>query len=101
VRAMYLLIALADLVRIGDPGSNDAKRNALERLWTNMVEKKMYLTGGIGAQKQWERFGIDYFLLSGTNEGGCYAVTCAGIGFMMLAKRLFQVREMLILQLKY
>ena len=33
-------------------------------------------TGCIGSQKQWEGFGIDYFLPSGTDEGGCYAETC-------------------------
>jgi DUF1680 family protein len=91
VRAMYLLTAVADFVRIGDTGGNEAKRNALERLWNNMVDKKMYLTGGIGAQKQYEGFGIDYFLPSGTDEGGCYAETCAGIGVMMLAERMLQV----------
>jgi DUF1680 family protein len=94
VRAMYLLTAVADFVRIGDPSSNYAKRTALERLWTNMVDKKMYLTGGIGAQKQWEGFGINYFLPSGTDEGGCYAETCAGIGVMMLAERMLQVGEL-------
>lgn len=88
---MYLLTAVADLVRIGDPGNTDALRNALDRLWTNMVDKKMYLTGGIGSMKQWEGFGIDYFLPSGTDEGGCYAETCAGIGVMMLAERMLQV----------
>lgn len=92
VRAMYLLTAVADLIRIEVVAGNScAKRTALERLWTNMVENKMYLTGGIGAQKQWEGFGIDYFLPSGTDEGGCYAETCAGIGVMMLAERLLQV----------
>jgi uncharacterized protein len=90
---MYLLTAVADLVRIGDTGGKDAKRNTLERLWANMVDKKMYLTGGIGAMKQWEGFGIDYFLPSGTDEGGCYAETCAGIGVMMLAERLLQVSK--------
>ena len=90
---MYLLTAVADFVRIGDTSSNDAKRNALERLWANMVDKKMYLTGGIGAMKQWEGFGIDYFLPSGTDEGGCYAETCAAIGVMMLAERLLQASE--------
>jgi DUF1680 family protein len=90
---MYLLTAVADLVRIADTDSNDAKRKALERLWTNMVDKKMYLTGGIGAIKQFEGFGIDYFLPSGTDEGGCYAETCAGIGVMMLAERLLQASD--------
>jgi DUF1680 family protein len=92
VRAIYLLTAVADLIRIeGVTGDSCAKRSALERLWTNMVERKMYLIGGIGAQKQWEGFGIDYFLPSETDESGCYAETCAGIGVMMLAERLLQV----------
>ena len=86
---MYLLTAVADLVRLDTSGSSSLQK-ALERLWTNMVKKKMYLTGGIGAQKQWEGFGIDYFLPSGTDEGGCYAETCASIGVMMLAERLLQ-----------
>lgn len=85
---MYLLTSVADLVRLED---DKAKRIALERLWSNMVERKMYLTGGIGAMKQWEGFGLEYFLPSSTDEGGCYAETCAGIGVMMLAERLLQV----------
>ncbi|KAK0129738.1 hypothetical protein ONS96_014918 [Cadophora gregata f. sp. sojae] len=91
VRAMYLLTAAADLVRL-EGASPKPMKEALKRLWSNMVEKKMYLTGGIGAQKQWEGFGIDYFLPSSTDEGGCYAETCAGIGVMMLAERLLQVQ---------
>jgi DUF1680 family protein len=78
VRAMYLLTAVADLVRVEGSSSVRFKKrtNALHRLWGNMTTKKMYLTGGIGSQKQWEGFGIDYFLPSGTDEGGCYAETC-------------------------
>jgi DUF1680 family protein len=93
VRAMYLLTAVADMVQLhhrGDKTLNnaDAWKEALSRLWSNMVDKKMYVTGGIGAIKQWEGFGCDYFLPTGTNEGGCYAETCASIGVMMLAERL-------------
>ncbi|ESZ93500.1 DUF1680 domain protein [Sclerotinia borealis F-4128] len=91
VRAMYLLTAVSDLVRVDNAGDTEAKRTAVERLWNNMVQKKMYLTGGIGAIKQWEGFGIDYFLPSGTDEGGCYSETCAAIGVMMLAERLLQL----------
>jgi len=90
VRAMYLLTAAADLVRLEATNSKPMK-DALERLWSNMTDRKMYLTGGIGSQKQWEGFGIDYFLPSSTDEGGCYAETCAAIGVMMLAERLLQV----------
>ncbi|KAM0167048.1 hypothetical protein ACHAQE_000967 [Botrytis cinerea] len=91
VRAMYLLTAVSDLVRVDNSEDTKAKRTAVERLWNNMVQKKMYLTGGIGAIKQWEGFGIDNFLPSSTDEGGCYSETCASIGVMMLAERLLQL----------
>ena len=91
VRAMYLLTAVADLMDKSEDKTGKDYREALQRLWTNMVEKKMYLTGGIGAMDHWEGFGIDYFLPQSTDEGGCYAETCAGIGVMMLAERLLQV----------
>jgi DUF1680 family protein len=93
VRAMYLLTAAADLVRL-DASSADLKE-AISRLWNNMVEKRMYLTGGIGSMKQWEGFGQDYFLPQGTDEGGCCAETCAAIGVMMLAQRMLQVKNAL------
>lgn len=92
VRAMYLLTAVADLVCADKLGDEQVSRStwltALDRLWNNLVNKKMYLTGGVGAIKSWEGFGPDYFLPQGTDEGGCYAETCACIGVMMLAQRL-------------
>ncbi|OJJ49529.1 hypothetical protein ASPZODRAFT_128005 [Penicilliopsis zonata CBS 506.65] len=93
VRAMYLLTAVADLVRLG-PGDGEIQttyRPVLTCLWANMIEKKSYVTGGIGAIKQWEGFGLDYFLPHSTDEGGCYAETCAAIGVMMLAERLLRI----------
>lgn len=90
VRAMYLYTAVADLVR-NDSESHAKLGVAMERLWNNMVGRKMYMTGGIGAIKQWEGFGMDYFLPQSTEEGGCYAETCAAIGAIMWAERLLQV----------
>lgn len=89
---MYLLIAVAELCQL-DKQAAPQYLPVLRRLWENMVGKKMYLTGGIGAIAQWEGFGIDYFLPHGTDEGGCYAETCASIGVIMLAERLLQVSE--------
>lgn len=89
VRAMYLLVSVADLVRIEQ--GHAGLEAATYRLWNNMVSKKMYSTGGIGAIKELEGFGLDYFLPQGTDEGGCYSETCAAIGVMMLAQRLLQV----------
>ena len=93
VRAMYLYVAVADMLTLDQEKDQKLENasgwlTALTGLWTNMVDKKMYLTGGIGAISQWEGFGIDYFLPQGTDEGGCYAETCASIGIMMLAERL-------------
>lgn len=96
VRAMYLLVAVADLLCLDKSGTRSHPQQpewlaVLDGLWRNMVDKKMYATGGIGATKQWEGFGIDYFLPQGTDEGGCYAETCAAIGVMMLAERLLEL----------
>lgn len=94
VRAVYLLTAVADLVHTNKASPSQevtGLRDAMYRLWDNMVLRKMYVTGGIGAVKQWEGFGSDYFLPQGTDEGGCYAETCASIGVMMLAERILQV----------
>lgn len=94
VRAVYLLTAVADAVRMDQSKTISKSQNmqsALYRLWDNMVQRKMYVTGGIGAIKQWEGFGPDYFLPQGTDEGGCYSETCAAIGTIMLAERMLQV----------
>lgn len=91
VRAMYLLTAAADLVATPGAKADQKLLQAIERLWQNMVQRKMYVTGGIGAIRQWEGFGKDYYLPQGTDEGGCYSETCAAIGVMMLAERLLQV----------
>ncbi|OHE97970.1 hypothetical protein CORC01_06833 [Colletotrichum orchidophilum] len=105
VRVMYLLTAAADLLSLSQTNGTAAAGasaagstrplaaapewlSALRRLWSNIVDKKMYLTGGVGAVAQWEGFGIDYFLPQGPDEGGCYAETCASVGLMMLAERL-------------
>lgn len=95
VRAMYVLIAVADLLALHKDGTQpladadaDNWLTALHRLWGNMVSKKMYVTGAIGAMAQWEGFGVDYFLPQAPDENGCYAETCASIGVMMLAERL-------------
>lgn len=93
VRAMYLLTAAADLVRVDNQCLEKEIFAAITRLWDNMVQCKMYCTGGIGAIKQWEGFGLNHFLPQGTDEGGCYSETCASIGVMMLAERLLRVSQ--------
>ncbi|KAI0973871.1 hypothetical protein F4678DRAFT_389322 [Xylaria arbuscula] len=96
VRALYLLTGVANLISLDELGikpftGKQQYLEALHTLWNNMVDKKMYLTGGIGSMMQWEGFGIDYFLPQGSDEGGCYNETCASIGVMMLAERLLHI----------
>ena len=91
VRAVYLMTAYTDLLRIEGDCSDSERQVADRRLWDNMVERKMYVTGGIGAIRQWEGFGGDFFLPQSLDEGGCYSETCAAIGVMMWAQRLLTV----------
>ncbi|KAI1467905.1 glycoside hydrolase family 127 protein [Daldinia caldariorum] len=104
VRAMYpsanisilVLTGVADLLCLDELGVRPYEHKseyfeALTRLWNNMVDRKMYLTGGIGSMWQWEGFGIDYFLPQGSDEGGCYNETCASIAVIMLAERLLHL----------
>lgn len=85
VRAMYLFSAVADLAKhLGDP----ALEAACERVFNNVVEKRMYITGGIGTEAFGEAFTIDYDLPNRT----AYAETCAAIGLVYFASRMQKLR---------
>ncbi|MGC8970882.1 MAG: glycoside hydrolase family 127 protein [bacterium] len=76
VRSLYLNSGATDLyMEIGDK----TLLEALERLWDNLVTKKMYITGGAGARKEGEAFGENYELPNET----AYAETCASIANLM------------------
>jgi hypothetical protein len=73
VRAVYMYAAMTDIAAI----KNDTAYNkAIHKLWDNMVNKKMYITGGIGARHDGEAFGDNYELPNLT----AYNETCAAIG---------------------
>ncbi len=73
VRAMYMYAGMADVAAI----ENDAKiRAAGDRIWDNLVQSKLYLTGGIGAAGGHEGFGNPYDLPNLT----AYNETCASVG---------------------
>lgn len=81
VRAMYLYTAMADIAaRTG----NESWLEALDHLWAHTVEKKMYLTGGIGATSHGEAFGQPYEL----PNASAYNETCAAIGHAMWNHRM-------------
>jgi len=83
VRAMYLFSAAADLAHENDDPTLLA---TCERLWDNLLTKRMYLTGGIGPSRHNEGFTQDYDLPDET----AYAETCATIGLIMWNHRLLQ-----------
>jgi hypothetical protein len=67
--------------------NDTAYHKAIHNLWNNMVEKKMYLTGGIGAKHQGEAFGENYELPNLT----AYNETCASIGDVYWNHRMFNL----------
>lgn len=84
VRFVYLLSGAAHLARL----NHDAElHKTCRRLWDDMVNRQMYITGGIGAQSSGEAFTSEYDLPNDT----VYAESCASIGLMMFANRMLQL----------
>jgi len=82
VRAMYLYSGIADVAALtGDKQYIEA----IDKIWNNMVGKKIYVQGGIGAVPSGERFGADYELPNAT----AYNETCAAIGDVYWNQRMF------------
>lgn len=98
VRANYLYAGLADLY--AETGDRE-KLEVLHRVWDSLVTKKLYVTGGCGAlyngtspygnffqdQKVHQAYGYEYQLPNIT----AYNETCASIGGVMWAYRMFTV----------
>ena len=82
VRAGYFYSGVADVAAL--TGSSEYI-GAIDRLWENMVSRKMYLTGGIGAKREGEAFGANYEL---PNQSA-YCETCAAIANAFWNHRMF------------
>ncbi len=84
VRAGYMYAGMADIAALtGDT----AYVKAIDKIWENIVSKKYYLTGGVGARHEGEAFGADYELPNMT----AYNETCAAIAQCYLNLRLFML----------
>ncbi len=82
VRALYLSAGAADVaVETGD----DELLETLRRQWSRTVERRTYLTGGMGSRHQDEGFGADWEL----PPDRAYCETCAGVASTMFAWRLY------------
>jgi len=81
VRANYMYSAMADVAALtGDT----AYMEAIGRLWNNVVEKKLSITGGVGAIRHIEGYGDNYDL---PNQP--YNETCAAIANVYWNHRMF------------
>jgi DUF1680 family protein len=82
VRAGYMYAGMADVAALtGDEGY----LKAIDAIYNNIVSKKYYITGGVGARHAGEAFGADYELPNLTS----YNETCAAISMVYLFQRMF------------
>ncbi len=82
VRAEYMYAAMTDIAAIyHDPNY----MKALNAIWNNIVNTKMYITGGVGARHEGEAFGDNYEL----PNLSAYSETCAAIGSVVWNQRMF------------
>jgi len=81
VRANYMYCAMADIAALtGD----SAYLHAIGRIWDNVVEKKLSITGGVGASRHGEAYGENYEL-----PNHPYNETCAAIANVYWNHRMF------------
>jgi len=82
VRAAYMYTGMADIAAL----TGDTKYlAAIDDIWGDVVNKKLYITGGIGATGAGEAFGEAYQL----PNMSAYAETCAAIGNVYWNERMF------------
>jgi len=84
VRAVYMYAGMTDVGVIYD---DESYIKAFKNIWGNMVERKMYITGGLGAKHEGESLGNDYELPNLT----AYGETCASIGDVLWNNRMFML----------
>jgi len=82
VRAGYMYSGMADVAALT---GNKSYINAIEKIWEDVVSRKYYITGGIGASRHGEAFGEAYVLPNLT----AYNETCAAIANVFWNHRMF------------
>ncbi|HEX2907322.1 MAG TPA: beta-L-arabinofuranosidase domain-containing protein [Phototrophicaceae bacterium] len=84
VRACYLYAGVADIAReTGDQSLLETSR----RLWDDLTQHQMYITGGLGPAHSNEGFTFAYDLPNET----AYAETCASVALAFWAHRMFHL----------
>jgi DUF1680 family protein len=82
VRAEYMYAGMTDIAALY---KDEAYKNAVDKIWDNIVSKKLYITGGVGARHEGEAFGDNYELPNLT----AYNETCAAIANVYWNYRMF------------
>ncbi len=82
VRAVYYYAGAADVAAIT---KDQEIVKAINRIWDNVVGKKIYITGGLGGTPAGEAFAANYVL----NNFNGYSETCAQIGGCGWHQRMF------------
>lgn len=82
VRAGYMYASIADVAALTQ---DSAYLKTIDTIFENIISKKYYITGGVGARHQGEAFGADYELPNLTS----YNETCAAISMVYLFHRMF------------
>eukprot|EP01037_Dinobryon_pediforme_P003800 gene3800-3847_t len=82
VRAAYMYTGMADIAALT---GNQQYLHAIDNIWNDVVSKKLYITGGIGATNNGEAFGSAYQL----PNMSAYAETCAAIANVYWNSRMF------------
>jgi hypothetical protein len=82
VRAGYFFSGATDIASLQQ---DKELFEAVSRVWDNMAESKLYITGGVGSRAQGEGFGPDYEL----NNFNNYCETCASIANVYWNHRMF------------
>ena len=85
VRAVYLYSGMADVA--AETGDMELLAQC-EKLFDSIYQKRMYITGGVGSSFYYECFTCDYDLSNGSLM---YAESCASMGLVQLAARLFNL----------
>ncbi|MDR2570868.1 MAG: glycoside hydrolase family 127 protein [Oscillospiraceae bacterium] len=85
VRAVYMYTAMVALAAETD---DQSLLDACDKLWDNITQKQMYITGGIGSTVHGEAFSVDYDLPNDT----VYAETCASIAMCFFARQMLMIR---------
>ena len=86
VRLCYLYTAVADVAyRTGD----EALQKACTAVFDNIINKRMYITGGIGSTPHGEAFEADYML----DDVVSYNETCASLSLALFAHRMQELSD--------